>query len=42
MKKIDKNFYQRALGFCCGCAALALLGGGAQAQMVNYGEQLGA
>jgi hypothetical protein len=32
----------RALGLCCGAGALALLGTGAQGQLVNYGEQLGA
>ena len=32
----------RALGFCGGACALLLLGAGAQAQLVNYGEQLGA
>ena len=32
----------RALSLCWGAGALALLGAGAQAQMVNYGEQLGA
>lgn len=42
MKKMNQNLCQRVLGLCCGCAALVLLGSGAQAQMVNYGEQLGA
>ena len=32
----------RTLGHCCGAGVLALLGAGAQAQLVNYGEQLGA
>lgn len=33
---------QRTLAAWIGAGALALLGAGAQAQMVNYGEQLGA
>lgn len=32
----------RALGWQCAAGALVLLASGAQAQMVNYGEQLGA
>lgn len=45
MKNLDRTLSGRAwrtLGHCCGAGALALLGVGAQAQMVNYGEQLGA
>ena len=33
---------RRTLGMGCGAGVLALLGLGAQAQLVNYGEQLGA
>ena len=32
----------RALGVCCGAGALVLISAGAHAQLVNYGEQLGA
>ena len=32
----------RTLGMGCGAGMLALIGLGAQAQLVNYGEQLGA
>ena len=38
----EKKHSARALWLCCGAVALALMGGGAQAQLVNYGEQLGA
>lgn len=45
MKNQEKNSPVRALrtlGLCCSASALALLSAGAQAQLVNYGEQLGA
>lgn len=45
MKNLDRPFPRRALralGFCCGVGALALWSAGAQAQLVNYGEALGA
>lgn len=45
MKNLDENSHRRtlrALGLWCGTGALALMGAGAQAQLVNYGEQLGA
>ncbi|RYF51010.1 MAG: hypothetical protein EOO27_30725 [Comamonadaceae bacterium] len=32
----------RTLGHCCSAGVLGLLSAGAQAQLVNYGEQLGA
>ena len=38
----EKKHSARALWLCCGAVALALMGAGAQAQLVNYGEQLGA
>jgi hypothetical protein len=45
MKNLDETSHRRtlrALGLWCGAGALALMGAGAQAQLVNYGEQLGA
>lgn len=45
MKNLDRSSQWRALralGLCCGAGVLALLAAGAHAQMVNYGEQLGA
>ncbi|WP_298209725.1 hypothetical protein [Acidovorax sp.] len=42
MEKTSPACVQRTFGAWLVAGALALLGAGAQAQMVNYGEQLGA